>query len=196
MNKESIKSLLISYGYEIKDYNSYFTCNAKFRGGDDIGSIVVYPEKAIDYVLGVHYTIPDFLAVVTGAKSYEEVNSILNEKNIIIEQNPEPKIKQIKKFDKNLLLHLEKDHSYPISRGISEETLIKIFKESDTALKLQPLKYFLLSISVGISFLVIHFTDEQKDYELNQSGFFALGVILLFISCAFYIYYRIIRKKL
>lgn len=83
-----------------------------------------------------------------------------------------------------------------LERGISEETLIRIFKESDTALKLQPLKYFLLSISVGISFLVIHFTDEQKDYELNQSGFFALGVILLFISCAFYIYYRIIRKKL
>jgi hypothetical protein len=83
-----------------------------------------------------------------------------------------------------------------LEKGVSEETLIKIFKESDTVSKLQPLKYFLICVSLGIAFLIIHFTDEQKDYALNQAGYFALGVILLLTSCAFYLYYRILQKKL
>lgn len=83
-----------------------------------------------------------------------------------------------------------------LEKGVSEETFIKIFKESDAISKLQPLKYFLICISIGIAFLIIHFSDEQKDYDLNQAGYFALGVILLLISGAFYFYYRILQKKL
>jgi hypothetical protein len=80
-----------------------------------------------------------------------------------------------------------------VEKGVTEETLIQIFKESNAVLKLQPLKYFLFCSSVGISFIIIHFC---KDFLINQSGYFAIGIILLFTSIAFYIYYRILQNKL
>jgi hypothetical protein len=80
-----------------------------------------------------------------------------------------------------------------LEKGIAEETLIQIFKESNAVLKLQPLKYFLFSSSLGISFIIIHFC---KDFLINQSGYFALGIILLFTSLAFFIYYRVLQNKL
>lgn len=80
-----------------------------------------------------------------------------------------------------------------VDKGIAEETLIQIFKESNAVLKLQPLKFALLCSSLGISFIVIHFC---KNYLVNQSGYFALGIILLFTSLAFLIYYRILQKRL
>jgi hypothetical protein len=80
-----------------------------------------------------------------------------------------------------------------VDKGIADETLIQIFKESNAISKLQPLKYFLLCSSLGISFIIIHFC---KDYLVNQSGYFALGIILLFTSIAFLIYYRILQNRL
>ena len=80
-----------------------------------------------------------------------------------------------------------------VDKGIADETLIQIFKESNAVSRLQPLKYFLLCASLGISFIIIHFF---KDYLVNQSGYFALGIILLFTSIAFLIYYRILQSKL
>ena len=80
-----------------------------------------------------------------------------------------------------------------VEKGIADETLIQIFKESNAILKLQPLKYFLFCSSLGISFIIIHFC---KDYLINQSGYFAIGIILLFTSIAFFIYYRILQTKL
>lgn len=80
-----------------------------------------------------------------------------------------------------------------VEKGVIDETLIQVFKESNAVLKLQPLKYFLICSSLGISFIIIHFC---KDFLVNQSGYFALGIILLFTSIAFLIYYRILQNKL
>lgn len=80
-----------------------------------------------------------------------------------------------------------------VEKGIADETLIQIFKESNAVLKLQPLKYFLICSSLGISFIIIHFC---KDFLVNQSGYFALGIILILTSIAFFIYYNILQKKL
>jgi hypothetical protein len=80
-----------------------------------------------------------------------------------------------------------------VEKGIADETLIQIFKESNAVLKLQPLKYFLICSSLGISFIIIHFC---KDFLVNQSGYFALGIILILTSIAFIIYYNILQKKL
>jgi hypothetical protein len=80
-----------------------------------------------------------------------------------------------------------------VEKGIADETLIQIFKESNAVLKLQPLKYFLLCSSLGLSFIIIHFC---QDFLINRSGYFALGIILLLTSIAFFIYYRILQSKL
>jgi hypothetical protein len=80
-----------------------------------------------------------------------------------------------------------------IEKGVSEDALIKIFKESNAIAKLQPLKWFLLIFSIALAFLCIHFT---RDFLINQSGYLAVGIFLLFISAAFIIYYNILSKKI
>ena len=79
-----------------------------------------------------------------------------------------------------------------IEKGVSEETLVKIFKESNTIVKLQPLKWFLFSIATATALVTIHFS---RNHLVNQSGYLAVGIYLLFISAAFLIYYNILSKK-
>jgi len=80
-----------------------------------------------------------------------------------------------------------------IDKGVSEDALIKIFKESNLMAKLQPLKWFLFTFSTAIALLCIHFT---RSFLINQSGYLAVCVFLLFISAAFIIYYNILSKKI
>jgi len=80
-----------------------------------------------------------------------------------------------------------------IEKPVSEETLVQVFKESNAISKLQPLKYFLFSAAVGVSFIIIHMC---KDYLRNQSGYLAIGIVLVLTSIASYIYYRILQNKI
>lgn len=123
-NKESIKSILSNFGYNFKDYGDYLTCAANFRGGDDIGSIVIYPQKvAIDYVTSTHYKIDDFLSIVTNKKTKEELEAYYKENNFIINTSTQPEIKQIKIFPDSVVNELVPEYSYWIKRGISEDIL-------------------------------------------------------------------------
>ena len=79
-----------------------------------------------------------------------------------------------------------------IEKGISDETLVKIFKESNAIARLQPLKWFLFSIATATALVTIHFS---RYYLINQSGYLAVGIFLLFLSAAFLIYYNILSKK-
>jgi hypothetical protein len=80
-----------------------------------------------------------------------------------------------------------------IEKGVSEDALIKIFKESNAISKLQPLKWFLFSFAVGISLFIIHLC---KSYLRNQSGYLATSIILTLISIAFLIYYQLLNKHI
>jgi hypothetical protein len=80
-----------------------------------------------------------------------------------------------------------------IDKGVSEDALIKIFKESNLIAKLQPLKWFMFIFSTAMALLCIHFT---RNFLINQSGYLAVGIFLLFISAAFIIYYNILSKKI
>ncbi|HET9056951.1 MAG TPA: hypothetical protein VFN30_08910 [Chitinophagaceae bacterium] len=81
--------------------------------------------------------------------------------------------------------------SQMIEKGISEETLVKFFKESNQLLKLQPLKWFLFSFALALSFITIYLL---KDSFRDDSGYLPLGIILLFFSAASIIYYRLLSK--
>ena len=78
-----------------------------------------------------------------------------------------------------------------LETGVSEESLVKIFHESNTLAKLQPLKWFLFSLALALSFISIHLLEGSVR---NGSGYLPLGIILLFFSLASFIYYRIISK--
>ena len=79
-----------------------------------------------------------------------------------------------------------------IEKDVPEETLIKIFKESNAIAKLQPLKWFLFTFAIAIALFVIHLC---RNFLIDQSGYLAVGIFLLFISTAFFIYYNILSKK-
>jgi len=79
-----------------------------------------------------------------------------------------------------------------VEKGVSDETLVKIFKETNAISKLQPLKWFLFSLATAAGLLTIHFSCN---YLINQSGYLAVGIILLFLSIAFFIYYNILARK-
>ena len=80
-----------------------------------------------------------------------------------------------------------------IDKGISEDTLLKIFKDQHAISKLQPLKWFLFSFATAAGLVTIHLL---RVYLVNQSGYLASGIILFFLSIAFLIYYRLLSKRI
>ena len=79
-----------------------------------------------------------------------------------------------------------------LDKGISEETLIALFHNDKKMEKFVYLKSCLVLAAVGISFIYIHLLDQ---FTQIRGGYLALGIMTLFISIAFFIYYRIIRKQ-
>lgn len=124
-NKEAIKSILSSHGYKFTDHEHYISCSANYRNVIDTSSVVLYwkDDKVIDFAGGFTGSVKDFLQLVTEQKTVEELNSYLLSNNLILKDiEPELKIKQKKIFSKELLLYLQPNHDYPLSRGISLNT--------------------------------------------------------------------------
>ncbi len=121
-NLQKIEDLLKSLGYQTRMSSNYLSCNALYRGGDDVSSVVIYPELVKDFVTGETWSHENFIKLVTSIKTDEELKKYLESNDIVIQEPQERLIKQTKKFSDDLLLYIQPDHSYPISRGISEET--------------------------------------------------------------------------
>lgn len=79
-----------------------------------------------------------------------------------------------------------------LDRGVSEETLIQMFKENNAIARFQPLKWCLFSFAFAIALIIIHL---NRAYLLNQSGYLAVAIMLLCMSIAFFIYYRMLSNK-
>ena len=80
-----------------------------------------------------------------------------------------------------------------IEKGVSEDALVKIFKDQHAITKLQPLKWFLFSFATAAGLITIHLL---RVYLVNQSGYLAIGIILGFLSIAFLAYYRMLSKRI
>lgn len=79
-----------------------------------------------------------------------------------------------------------------LDRQLSEATLIALFSHDRSMVKFDYLKWALVLASLGISSLVIQFLSNAfKSY----SGYWGVGIMFLFLSIAFLIYYNILRKK-
>jgi len=77
-------------------------------------------------------------------------------------------------------------------RQLSEQTLITLFSDDKSLNKYVFLKWFLVLAAFGISLIFIYFLFQFANI---RSGYLALGIITLFMSFAFLIYYRTIQKK-
>lgn len=79
-----------------------------------------------------------------------------------------------------------------LDKGISEATLIELFRQDKNVAKNNYLKWFLILAALGVSLIYIHILDQ---YKLMSSAAISLGLISLCMSIAFFIYYRIIRNQ-
>jgi hypothetical protein len=79
-----------------------------------------------------------------------------------------------------------------VDKGISEEALVKIFGEANAMHRMQPLRWFLFALANGLALVLLHFCRHCLAW---QSGYLAMGLVLLFNAAAFFTYYRRISKK-
>jgi hypothetical protein len=79
-----------------------------------------------------------------------------------------------------------------MDKGISEPTLIELFRDDKMMMRNNYLKWFLVLAFLGIALIYIHMLNQ---YVRMASDMLALGLISLFISIGLFIYYRITRKQ-
>ena len=111
-------------GCHPRNYGSYLTCSAKYRGGNDPGSVGVYLNKNIakDFVTGKTFSIEDFLKETLGIKDPSRLNSILSENGsyfCLDQSEVDPFQNVVRYFSDNEIEKLKADTSYWENRGIS-----------------------------------------------------------------------------
>jgi len=125
--------LLKDAGCKPRNYGSYLTCTASYRGGDDPGSVGIYLQNNIvkDFVTGSIFSLEEFLKLTLKLKDLKQVEQILEDKakyytgfNNDIE---DPFNKSAKYYSNNDIVNFKQDGSYWHRRGISDETL-KVFQ--------------------------------------------------------------------
>ena len=63
LNKDTIKNILSSHSYEYKDCGNYLQTQAKWRLGNDVQSVTIYPSDDVckDWVLGETFNITELI---------------------------------------------------------------------------------------------------------------------------------------
>ena len=128
MISEKIEEILVEIGYELLDRGNSFRTKPLYRDSDSPDVL------SIDKDSGVWYDHKErrggkFEELVRISLSQEDITetkewikSRLPNGSLHVRNLDKPKVSSIKKYPKELLLKLDKDHSYWVSRGVSIET--------------------------------------------------------------------------
>ena len=79
-----------------------------------------------------------------------------------------------------------------LDKQLSESTLIALFSQDKSLAKYAYLKWFLILAALGVAFISLQLIANTNSLK---SGYFAVGILSLYMSIAFLIYYFIIRRK-
>jgi hypothetical protein len=124
--------LLKDAGCNPRNYGSYLTCSASYRGGDDPGSVAIYLQTNVvkDFVTGHSFSLEEFLKLTLRLKDLKQVEKILEDKaryyTGFSNDIEDPFNKGTKYYSNDDLVDLKEDYSYWNRRGVSDETL-KVF---------------------------------------------------------------------
>lgn len=124
--------LLKDAGCNPRHYGTYLTCRARYRGGDDSGSVAIYLQNNIvkDFVTGHVFSLEEFLKMTLNLKDVKQVEQILEDKAKYYtgfnNDAEDPFNKSAKYYSNDDLVDLKQDYSYWNNRGVSDETL-KVF---------------------------------------------------------------------
>lgn len=132
MEELNVYQILTDLGYQLKDYGKEFRAKPLYRDSDNDTVLRIYKDtgKWFDFKQNISGDINSLVKLTLQLESVDAASTWLKNKNFVFHVNQEtskPLLKSTKKFDPSLLSKLEKDNSYWINRGISENTL-KIFE--------------------------------------------------------------------
>lgn len=128
-----VKLLLEKMGYtELQDFGKEYRTSPLYRTSDNKTSLCINKQNGQWYDFGARDggSIVGLAKLTCRLKSLEEAKKFLGDSSIMIDDyncNHKYELVNAKIFDKNLLLKLQKDHSYWENRGISKNT-IEIFQ--------------------------------------------------------------------
>jgi hypothetical protein len=120
--------LLKDSGCKPRNYGTYITCTAKYRGGDDPSSVAIYLGTNIvkDFVNGKVFSLEEFLKVTLQLKDIKQVEDILKDKATYFKafnDTEDPFTKSVKYYSNQDIVDLKRDGLYWGKRGVSQETL-------------------------------------------------------------------------
>jgi len=127
-NVNNIYQILTNIGYSLKDYGREYRTKPLYRESDNDTVLRIYKDTGfwVDFKENISGNFPLLIKKSLRLESEDQAKVWLKEKNysyISSSEFNQPKIKEKKTFDKELLLKLEKNHDYWINRGVKEETL-------------------------------------------------------------------------
>lgn len=131
-NINNIYQILTNIGYSLKDCGREYRTKPLYRESDNDTVLRIYKDTGfwVDFKENISGDFPLLIKKTLKLDTEDQAKKWLKDKNYAyINANGvgQPKIKEKKTFDKDLLLKLEKNHQYWLNRGVEEETL-SLFK--------------------------------------------------------------------
>jgi 5S rRNA maturation endonuclease (ribonuclease M5) len=122
-----ILELLKNAGCNPRNYGSYLTCAATYRGGSDAGSVGIYltTNKVTDFVTGQTFSLESFLAKTLNIDAGTQLQEILKDNatyfaEAVSAEDPFNKTEMF--YPEEDIAGLVTDSSYWVKRGISAST--------------------------------------------------------------------------
>lgn len=124
---KSISEILTSLGYSLNTIGKTFRCRPIYRDSNNNMSLSISKENGrwIDFGTSETGNFEELIKITLGLKTHEQVKEVLTGQFQYVAPvyTVNPQIKQPKKFSRDLLAKLVRNHSYWNNRGISDEVL-------------------------------------------------------------------------
>jgi hypothetical protein len=126
-NINNIHQILTNIGYSLKDYGREYRTKPLYRESDNDTVLRIYKDTGfwVDFKENISGDFHLLIKKTLKLETEDQAKTWLKNKNFNYtrSENIQPKIKDKKIFDKELLLKLEKNHEYWVNRRVKEQTL-------------------------------------------------------------------------
>lgn len=127
-NINNIYQILTNIGYSLKDCGREYRTKPLYRDSDNDTVLRIYKDTGfwVDFKENISGDFPLLIKKTLRLDSEDQAKKWLKDKNysfVSQDKNDQPKIKNKKIFEKELLLKLENNHEYWLNRGVKQETL-------------------------------------------------------------------------
>lgn len=130
MDCESVKMILQDIGYVLSDNGKEFRAKPLYRDSDSNTCLRIWKDSGrwVDFKENISGSLEELVKLTLKLKSVGEAKDWVRSKGVdysaLEVEKPKALTKQVKIFDKSLLIKLLRDHSYWTSRGVCDSTVV------------------------------------------------------------------------